>query len=192
MEPTLTGAEAPTVRRGGAWMTPLAGAILLVGAIVFLWRAPGSYQIFKSLHIAFAVIWVGGGTGLTVTALVAQRENDTQQLLALGKQAAFLGEKIFTPASFVVLAFGIAMVEKVDWGWGTFWVDFALVVWALSTAIGVGYLAPVSKKLTALLAEKGPDDPEVRPLLDRLIGVARFDVVMLILIVIDMAAKPSF
>jgi hypothetical protein len=50
----------------------------------------------------------------------------------------------------------------------------------------------VSKKLTALLAEKGPDDPEVRPLLDRLIGVARFDVVMLILIVIDMAAKPSF
>jgi len=193
MEPTLTGAEAPsTTRSGPAWMTPAAAAILLVGAIVFLWQAPGSYQIYKALHVAAAVIWVGGGTALTVYALVAQRANDTPTLLSLGKQAAFLGERVFTPASFTALAFGIAMVEKASWGWGVFWVDFALVGWAVSTAIGIGYLSPASKKLTKLLAERGPDDAEVRPALDRLIGVARFDVVLLILIVVDMAAKPAF
>ncbi|HET8606326.1 MAG TPA: DUF2269 family protein [Gaiellaceae bacterium] len=192
MEPTLLGAEAPSLDRRADRLTPAAGLILLVGAIVFLWRAPGSYEIFKSLHVAFAVIWVGGGTAMTVYALVAQRANDTPTLLALGKQAAFLGEKIFGPASFVVLGFGIAMVEKAGWGWGSFWIDFALAVWALSAAIGIGYLSPASKKLTQLMAERGPDDPGIRPALDRIVGVARFDVVMLLLIVIDMAAKPTF
>lgn len=193
MEPTFTGAEAPSVSsRGAAWMTPAAAALLLAGAIVFLWQAPGSYSIYKAIHIAAAVIWVGGGTSLTVFALVAQRANDTPTLLSLGKQAAFMGERVFTPASFVALGFGIAMVEKANWGWDIFWVDFALVGWAISTAVGISYLAPASKKLTKLLAERGPDDPEVRPALDRLIGVARFDVVLLILIVLDMAAKPTF
>lgn len=192
MEPTLAGAEAPSFASRRDPLTPAAGLLLLVGAIVFLWQAPGSYQIFKALHIAFAVIWVGGGTGLTLCALVAQRANDAPQLLAIARQAAFLGEKVFGPASFVVLGFGIAMVEKAHWGWGSFWIDFGLAVWALSAAVGLGYLSPAAKKLTTLLAERGPDDPAVRPALDRIIAVARFDVVMLILIVIDMAAKPTF
>ena len=192
MEPTLTGAEAPSISRRKDLMTPAAGLLLLVGAIVFLWAAPGSYQIFKALHIAFAVIWVGGGTGLTLCALVAQRADDTQQLISLGKQASFLGEKVFGPASFVVLGFGIAMVEKAGWDWGTFWIDFALVLWAVSAAVGLGYLSPAAKRLTRLLETEGPDASGVRPALDRIIGVARFDVVMLLLIVVDMAAKPTF
>ena len=190
MEPTLAGAAAPTTRRSP--LTAIAAAVLLVGTILFLWQAPGSYQVYKALHVAFAVIWVGGGTGLTLAALVAQRADDMNQLLAIGKQASFLGEKVFSPTSFVVLAFGIAMIEKGHLGWGHFWIDFALAVWALSAAIGIGYLSPAAKKLTRLLESKGPGDPAVRPALDRIIAVARFDVVMLLLIVVDMAAKPSF
>lgn len=192
MEPTLVGAEAPSVSRRADWMTPAAGLVLLVGAIVFLWGADGSYAIYKAIHVASAVVWVGGGTALTLYALVAQRADDTPALLSLGKQAAFLGERIFGPASFVVLGFGIAMVEKAGWGWGTFWIDFALALWAVSAAVGMGYLSPASKKLTRLLETEGPDAPGVRPALDRIIGVARFDVVMLLLIVLDMAAKPTF
>jgi uncharacterized membrane protein len=191
MDNTLAGAAAPSTTRRSP-LTAIAGVLLLVGTILFLWQAPGSYQVYKALHVAFAVIWVGGGTGLTLAALVAQRANDMDQLLAIGKQASFLGEKIFGPTSFVVLAFGIAMIEKGNLGWGHFWLDFALVVWALSAAIGIGYLSPAAKKLTQLLESKGPADPAVRPALDRIIAVARFDVVMLLLIVVDMAAKPSF
>ncbi len=195
MEPTLAGAEAPTTtstRSAASWMTPAAGLILLLDAIVFLWQAPGAYQVYKTLHIAAAVIWVGGGTGLTLVALVAQRANDMPMLMSLGKQAAFLGERIFTPASFVVLGFGIALVEKADWGWSVFWIDFALVAWTASALVGIFYLSPAAKRLNALVAEHGPDDPRVRQTIDRIIGVARFDVVMLLLIVVDMAAKPTF
>ncbi len=193
MEPTIAGAEAPTTTRTlEGRMTAAAAALLLAGAVVFLWQAPGSYQVFKAIHVAAAVVWVGGGAGLTIMALLAQRTNDTALLLSLGKQAAFLGERIFTPASFIALGFGIAMVEKVHWGWGVFWIDFALAGWALSTLIGIGYLSPASKKLNALMATKQPDDPEVRGAIGTLIGVARFDVVLLVLIVLDMAAKPTF
>ena len=192
MEPTLAGAEAPPVSRRADWITPAAGLLLLVGTIVFLWQTAGSYEIYKAIHVAAAVIWVGGGTALTVYALAAQRANDMPTLLALGKQAAFLGERIFGPASFVVLGFGIAMVEDAGWSWGIFWIDFALVVWALSAAVGIGYLSPAAKRLTRLIETNGPNDPGVRPALDRIIAVARFDVVMLVLIVVDMAAKPSF
>ena len=191
MEPTLAGAAAPTDSSSGR-LTLLAGLVLLAGSILFLWQSSGAYEIYKTLHIAFAVVWVGGGIALTIIGLLAERAGDPRELATIVKYAEKLGQRVFSPSSVVVLAFGIAMIEKGGLGWGTFWIDFALVLWAVSAAVGLGYLSPASKRLTHLLETEGPDAPGVRPALDRIIGVARFDVVMLLLIVLDMAAKPTF
>jgi uncharacterized membrane protein len=192
MEPTLAGAAAPTDSRGGQ-LTLLAGLVLLAGTILFLWQSSGAYEIYKTLHVAFAVIWVGGGIALTIIGLLAERAGDPRELATIVKYAERLGQRVFSPSSVVVLAFGIAMIEKGGLGWGTFWIDFALVLWALSFVVGAGYLGPTAGKIHKLYeASDGALTPEITALQQRILRVIRFDAAMLLLIVVDMAAKPTF
>jgi hypothetical protein len=134
-------------------VTPIAGAALLAGIIVFGWAAPTSYRLFKMLHVVAAVVWVGGG-------------------------------------ALVVLAFGIAMIEKGDLGYGEFWIVAALVGWGLTFLTGVGFFAPQTKKLNALIEQHGVEHPTSQAQLKKILLVARLDVAMLLLITADMAAKP--
>lgn len=172
-------------------ITPVAGAILLAGAIVFLWFSPGAYQIFKAVHVLAAVTWVGGGLGITISALLAQRARDSHALVALMKQADSLGKYVFMPAALVVLAFGIAMVEKAHWGWSRFWIDFALAGLGASFLIGV-FMGQEVKQLKELMGERAEDDSEVQERIRQILAVARVDTVILVLVVIAMVAKPTF
>ena len=51
---------------------------------------------------------------------------------------------------------------------------------------------PELGRIDRLAQELGPDSPEVQRRVGRLFTIFRFDTAMLILIVIDMTAKPSF
>ncbi len=59
-----------------SWPKPLAPdalaalAVLVAGAIVLLWYAPVSYQVYLALHILAVVIWVGGDITLTTLGIV--------------------------------------------------------------------------------------------------------------------------
>ena len=58
MEPTAS-TDAPVAARTS--MSVFAAALFLIaGAIVLLWFAPGSYEVYKALHVLAIVIWVGG------------------------------------------------------------------------------------------------------------------------------------
>src|SRR5215208_5308586 len=90
------------------WAAPLAGLCVL---IVFLANTTW-VNVFKSFHVLGAVVWLGGGAAITVLALKAQREKDHGALLQIGKQAEWLGTRIFIPSSLVVVAMGFLLIEK--------------------------------------------------------------------------------
>jgi uncharacterized membrane protein len=191
MEPTLVGAAAPDQStKNRSTLTLVAGGFLLIGAAVLLWAAPFTYDVYKGLHIVAALIWVGGGATLTLLGIVAERQGDSRKLAAIGEMGEWIGMRVYTPASFIVLVFGILMVEKGDLGWGHFWIDAALVGWLGTTAVGVLYLSPQTKKLGKLVEAGGPESPEAQAKIRQILTVIRFDAVMLLLIVVDMAAKP--
>lgn len=192
IEPAAT-AEPVEAAPGGASRTALlAGLLLLAGAVVFLWFAPDAYSIYKALHVTFAVIWVGGDVTLTTLGIVFELKRDGETLAALGKMGAWIGVKVYTPALFAVLAFGIATIEKGGLGWGTFWIDFGLAGWAVAASVGVLFVGPELGRIDRTVARFGPDAPEVRRRIARLFAIFRFDTALLVLIVLDMAAKPSF
>ena len=170
----------------------LAGALLLAGAIVFLWYAPASYQIYLALHVLAVVVWVGGDVTLTTLGLVFERRRDGEALAQLGKLGAWIGVHVYTPALFAVLGFGIALMEKGEWPWDLFWVDFALVGWTIAALVGVGFVGPELGRIDRAAREHGPESPEVGRRVKRLFMIFRFDTALLILIVLDMTAKPSF
>jgi uncharacterized membrane protein len=184
--------QAAPPRERTATSTLLAAALLIAGTVVFLWYAPDSALVFKSLHVIAAVIWVGGDVTLTTLGFVFERRRDGEALAQLGKLGAWIGVHVYTPALFAVLAFGIATMQKFDYPWDVFWVDFALVGWAIAAIVGVLFVGPELGRIDRAAQELGPESEAVRKRVKRLFMVFRFDTALLILIVIDMTAKPSF
>jgi uncharacterized membrane protein len=170
----------------------LAGIVLIAGAVVFLWYAPSSYQIYLALHIVAVMVWVGGDVTLTTLGIVFERKGDGEALAQLGKMGAWIGTRVYTPTLFAVFALGVVLIEKGHWGWNHFWIDFAIAGWAIATVVGVGFVGPELGRIDKAAAEHGPDSPEVARRVKRLFTVFRFDTALLVLIAIDMTAKPSF
>ena len=90
------------------------------------------------------------------------------------------------------LGFGIALVEKANLDWGQFWIVFALVGWSLATTIGILFVGPELGRIDRAAQESGPESAEVARRVKRLFTIFRFDTALLMLVVLDMAAKPSF
>ena len=86
MTQSAAGAQAPsTTSHTFFWWLGIIGPILGLGlAIAFLANTPW-YLVFKSIHVFFAIIWLGGGTMITVLVWRANRAKDTMQLLQLGQ-----------------------------------------------------------------------------------------------------------
>jgi len=191
MTETATGAQAPTTKsRSFFTWVGIIGPILGLGlAIAFLANTPW-YFVFKSIHVFFAIIWLGGGSMLALLAWRANRAKDTGQLLVIGKQAEFLGTRVFMPSSLIVLAMGFVLMHKGGFSYGDFWTLFGLVGWGVSFVVGAAFLGPQAGKLGKLMETHGPDDPMVIARLDRVLNVARVDMILVLLIAIDMVAKP--
>jgi len=170
----------------------LAGALLLGVTIVFLWYAPASYQIYLALHILAVTIWVGGDITLTTLGIVFEQKQDGPTLAALGRMGTWIGTRVYTPTLFFVFGFGVALVEKSGVPWDQFWVVFGIVGWSLAMAIGISFVGPELGRIDRAAQEFGPESPEVATRVKRLFTIFRFDTALLALVVIDMAAKPSF
>ena len=170
----------------------LAGALLLAGTILFLWYAPGSYQIYLALHVLAVTIWVGGDITLTTLGIVFEQKQDGPTLAALGRMGTWIGTRVYTPTLFFVFGFGVALVEKSGQPWDEFWVIFGVVGWAMAMAIGIAFVGPELGRIDTAAQAFGPESPEVARRVKRLFTIFRFDTAVLMLIVIDMTAKPSF
>src|SRR4051794_6474144 len=128
MSQTTAGAQAPTetTRSLFQWIGILGPIIGLAVIVVFLSNTSW-YLVFKSIHVLAAVLWLGGGAAITVLAWRAQRSRDNAQLLQIAKQAEWLSLRLFVPASLVVVAMGVVLMHKGDWGYGHFWTLFGVI-----------------------------------------------------------------
>jgi uncharacterized membrane protein len=188
--------ESAASSRGGS--QNLTYAILAAVAIIgVIFAFSGStvmpndwYALFKAVHVLFAVIWVGGGVTIFIHAIRAQTARDPEAIVTVAKQAAFMGEKVFAPVGLVTFLMGIAMMINTSWGWGHFWIIAGLIGYASTFLVGVGVLSPLAKKIDQSAETNGPTHPETIALIERIMLIGRFDVAVLMLVVLDMVTKP--
>ena len=185
MTPTTTAA-----RPASRLQTALIGLAFLIVAVVFVVSNGSWYDAFRTVHVTFVVIWIGGGAALTILGIVAETKSDGAQLAAIARQAAFLGQRVFAPSAIVVVLMGAAMIENGHLGYGHFWVLFGLLGFLTTFVLGVAVLTPMAAKVTALIAAQGPDAPESAAAIARILLIARADVAMLLLVIVDMVTKP--
>jgi uncharacterized membrane protein len=193
MDTPAEGSAAPA--RGNQNLTYLILAVVAVVGVVFAFSGSAFYPndwytLFKAIHVTFAVIWVGGGFSIMINAIRAQRTWDPKQVVTVAQQAAFLGEKIFAPAGLVVFLMGIAMMINTNWGWGHFWIIVGLLGYATTFGIGIGVLSPLAKRIERSAVENGPEHPETLALIDRIMLIGRFDMGVLLIVILDMVTKP--
>jgi uncharacterized membrane protein len=152
------------------------------------------YEWFKAGHVLVAVLWVGGGATLALLAIMTLRLSDPLRVAQFAHQAGKIGEWLYTPASLLVLVFGIAMMTndygQLVWDWDMAFIIIALVGWTLTFLVGFFWIRPTAAKLAKTIEAKGPIDPETQAIISRILLVTRIDVLILLFIVFVMTAKP--
>ena len=193
MDTPATGSAAPS--RGTSNLTyAILAAVAIIGVIFAFSGSAGVpnnwYSLFKAVHVLGAVIWVGGGVSIMIHAIRGQRAYKPEDIVTVAKQAAFMGEKVFAPVGLITFLMGIAMMINTSWGWGHFWIVVGLIGYASTFIVGIAILSPMAKKIDESAEKNGPTHPETIALIERIMFIARFDVAVLMLVVLDMVTKP--
>jgi uncharacterized membrane protein len=150
-----------------------------------------SYELLLFVHVLAAIVWIGGALSLQVLAIRAERSPDGGRVANVATEAEWVGSRIFLPASIVLLLAGIGLTLEGDWGFTTLWVLLGLIAYGLSALTGSLFLGPESGRIGKLIAEVGPQDPEVIARIKRIFLVSRIELVVLLFIVFDMTVKPG-
>jgi uncharacterized membrane protein len=193
MDTPATGPAVPSRGTGNLTYGILAGVVVVT--VIFAFSSSTAlfnnwYSLFKAVHVVLAVIWVGGGASIMIHAIRAQASRDPEGIVTVAKQAAFMGEKVFAPVGLVTFLMGIAMMINTSWGWGHFWIIAGLIGYASTFIVGIAILSPLAKKIDESAEKNGATHPETIALIDRIMLIARFDVAILMLVIVDMVTKP--
>lgn len=149
------------------------------------------YELFKTIHVVAAVAWVGGVILSQVNAALAFSSGEQARILGFIRIQGWLGQRYFAPASGILILAGVAMVIESGWEFADLWIVIGIALWLSSSVIGAAFLGPRSERLTADIEQKGWDDPGVQALAKQVGLLARVDMVILLLVVIDMVVKPG-
>ena len=148
-------------------------------------------DIYLFIHIAAAVVWVGGGSLLSLMGHRAITAGDRDRTRVVVQEAAFLGQRLFIPASLVVLIMGMLLVADGPWEFDL-WVALGLAGFLATAVTGAAVLGPRAEKIAHMIEEAGGTYTDAADVQARkLLTLARIDVVVLFLVIADMALKPS-
>lgn len=80
-----------------------------------------------------------------------------------------------------------------DWiAFSQTWIWLSLVLVAVSMmGLGIAYFGPEGRRIGRITAERGPDDPEIRRRMDRLLTVNGLDLLILAVVLWLMVFKPG-
>ncbi len=145
------------------------------------------YEFLLFVHITAAVIWLGGAFTFQMYGAVVRHGGDPEEIARFAGRAGLLGERMFVPASLVVVLAGVGLIINGNWEWGQLWVIFALVTFAASFLTGLLVIAPMAKKLPVV----GPTTPAGQLLIRRLFTILRIDLVFMYAIIFAMVVKPT-
>ncbi len=145
------------------------------------------YEFLLFVHISAAIVWLGGALAFQTYGAVVRRGGDPAELAQFAGRAGVIGERMFVPASLIVVLAGIGLMVEGNWSWDQLWVVFGLVAFAYSFGSGLFLLSPMAKKIPRV----GPTTPAGQALIVRLFTISRIELAVLFTVVLAMTVKPT-
>lgn len=152
---------------------------------------PSTYLFFKFLHIAAAIIWIGGVLMLGAVQERLARTQDRDALLALSTHTEFFGRTLVGPSALLTLITGVVMVAVSGLSFGSFWVTWGFIGIFVTMFLGGFYARRIGEKLNALIANDPLDDPHIRTLQRRMTLLNVVNLLILFSVVWAMVFKPT-
>jgi uncharacterized membrane protein len=149
-----------------------------------------SYELWTFVHVVGVIVWLGGATVAQVFGLLASRAGDPLRSAAFGRDMAFIGPKVFLPASLVVLVSGVLLTEDGNWSWSEPFILLGIAGWTAVSLIAFAYLTRAMGRVGARMAAEGPT-PELGAEVNRLVLLARVLILVLFAVVFVMIVKPG-
>jgi hypothetical protein len=151
-----------------------------------------TYEWLLFGHVLGVIAWVGANIVLQLLSFRAQGAGP-ERAVDLLADIEWLGTHYFIPISLAVVGLGFGLLGESNGAYelSQFWVSAGLGMFLVSFLLGAGFLGPESGKIAKLATDKGPADDEVQSRIKRVIWVARFELLLLILVVFDMIVKPG-
>ena len=148
------------------------------------------YSFLLFVHVAMAVIWVGGGLMMQFFVIRTRMSGDPGRMASLGGDLEWIANRVFIPSSLLAFLTGVLLVIESDfYGFGTDWIVIGLALYATSFFSGILFLGPEAGRV-GKLTEQG--SPEAGPRMMRLVMLARLELILLFGIIYDMTVKPDF
>ena len=137
-------------------------------------------------HLLGAFLFVAGAVVAAVAYEAARRRTNPTEIAAM-LQVARIGAVLVGPSGLLTVAFGLWLVDIEHIGYGTGWVDAAIVLFVAAGALG-GFAGRKPKRAREL-AERGQDP---RVLLDDPLtrGLNYLAAAMVVAIIVLMVFKP--
>jgi uncharacterized membrane protein len=149
------------------------------------------YEALVFLHVAGAVVWVGGGVMLLIMGTRFDRVGDEASLKGLFDQASWFSNRIFIPVSLIVLVLGILAVIEGPWTFGQLWVLLGLAGFAATFLTGLLLIKPEAEAIGATIARDGGMTEESVAGMRRMFLKMRLDYAVFFVVIADMVLKPT-
>lgn len=149
------------------------------------------YELYLLLHIGAAMIWVGAAFAMAILETRASLAGSPARVVALAREAAFLGPWLYLPTNLLVLVSAFLLAEEANWSYGTLWIQLGFAGFGLSFLIGALFFSRGWARIGALVADVGVDSPRVHAPIRRMLVASWLDVGVLLAVVFVMTVKPS-
>jgi uncharacterized membrane protein len=148
------------------------------------------YDFWLFIHVLMAIVWVGGSIHLQIIGSRLAATNDPLQVGNFSKQAEWIGTRVLTPASVLIVIAGVIMTLD-RWDFEQLWIIIGIAGFLYSFVNGAVFLGPLSGKTGKLIEERGVEDPQVQSNIRKLFTYGRIELVILIVVVWAMTMKPT-
>jgi hypothetical protein len=149
------------------------------------------YELYLLVHIGAAAVWIGTGFAMALLQTRAQLARSAARVLALAREGAVLGPRLYLPANLLVLASALLLVREVNWGYDVLWIQLGLAGYALSFAMGVLFFGPGWRRVGRVAERDGVESPAVSAAIRRMLVGSWVDLGLLFGVLFVMTVKPA-
>lgn len=148
------------------------------------------YNLLKFLHVAGAIIWIGGACALGLLNLRLTRSQNPAAVADLSLQSAAIGGAILGPAAWLTLLAGIFTAAQAGLNFGSLWIVWGFAGVLLSILIGAIFVRRATGDLHRLAANAHASALDMKKLQQRLATWTVINLIVLFSSVWAMVFKP--